>query len=351
MRAAAINELDYLAARVHGRRGRLADAEKLQALCRSPDLSELGKAICPEGEFRTTAEFQRRLTSDLAFEVSGYLKHLEGAGADLLAWVLVRFQIENIKVLLRAVTRRIPLPKIAAHLISLPGESVLNTAALASATSVEDFADKLPLGAPQNSLRQALLTYREEPCPFFLEGALDRGYFRELLVRAEELSGEDREVIRPIILQEVDGYHLLLVARGKFQYEVSPDLLRPLHVRGSGIPSDCFGAMLAAPDITGVAQLAAGKAIDGLRLREQAVESAALTPSLLEAMVWQRFLRLSNRAFRRSHMGLGAVVGYLGIRRVEAVNLITISEAIARGVGESVGNRLVPRGDLEPAYV
>ena len=75
-------------------------------------------------------------------------------------------------------------------------------------------------------------------------------------------------------------------------------------------------------------------------------------PQPWRLLAWKRFLRLANRAFRRSHMDLGAVVGYAGIRRVEVANLISLSEAIRTGMAaEVIRARLIPRNDLESADV
>jgi V/A-type H+-transporting ATPase subunit C len=345
--------LDYLAARLHGRRSRLAEAERLEGLCRLSNLPELGRAVYPETEFQGTADFQRRLAQDPVWELNGFLKHLEGAGADLLAWMLARFQMENIKVLLRALMHRTPLEPPEEYLLSLPHGLALDVQALVAADSLEIFTERLPAGDLRKSLREALGIYRDQPRPFFLEGALDRGYFRELLARAERLSGEDLELIQPIMLQEVDAFHLMLVVRGKFNYGLTPELLLPLHVRQSGIPSERFSAMLAASDIAAAASLAVGRAIDALPSeRGSAAAPAPIDPSALESLAWKRFRRLSNRAFRRSHMGLGAVFGYVGIRRVEVANLIMLSEGIVTGTSaETLRARLLPRNDLEPVYV
>jgi vacuolar-type H+-ATPase subunit C/Vma6 len=51
-------------------------------------------------------------------------------------------------------------------------------------------------------------------------------------------------------------------------------------------------------------------------------------------------------------MGLGAVFGYVGIRRVEVANLITLSEGIATAkASETLRARLLPRNDWESVYV
>ena len=246
MSQAMANDLDYLTAQIHGRRSRVADAERLDALCRLGQLPALGRAIYPDTEFQATADFQRRLAQELVREFSGFLKHLAGAGADLLRWMLARFQIENIKVLVRGFLHRAPLERPEEYLLALPQDLTLDAPAILAADSLEKLAELLPSGAPRKSLRRALGVYHEQPRPFFLEAALDQGYFQELLDRVAPLSGEDKELIKPIVRQEVDAFLLLLAVRGKFHYGLTPELLSPLHVRWSGIPSDRFNAMLTA---------------------------------------------------------------------------------------------------------
>lgn len=347
-----VNDLDYLAACLHGRRSRLAEGERLKAVCGLPDVSELGSAVYPEAEFHSAADFQRRLARDLVRELTGFLKHLEGAGADLLAWLLVRFQAENIKVLLRDLLHRTPLETPEEYLLSLPPHLALNMPALTAAESLEEFTERLPSGALRKSLREALGLYADEPRSFFLEGALDRGYFEELLARAERIAGEERDWIQPIVLQEAEAFQLMLAVRGRFHYRIAPPMLSPLRIRRSRISSERFAAMLAAPDILAAATLAVGHALDVLPSGRGAGNSAVpVTSSNLETLAWRRFLRLSNRAFRRSHVGLGVVIGYVGVRRVEVANLTTLSEGLRSGAAaKSLRSRLFPGAEFDAVY-
>ena len=122
----------------------------------------------------------------------------------------------------------------------------------------------------------------------------------------------------PVIRQEIDAFHLALVARAEAHLWAEPELLVPFHVRGACIRRARLVEMLTASDLADVAAKAVGLAIDELphELSGQAGPARAVGPSLLEVMAWNRFLRLANRAFRVSHMGLGAVVGYMAILRV-----------------------------------
>jgi V/A-type H+/Na+-transporting ATPase subunit C len=348
-----INDLDYLAARIHARRGRVAEAERLDALCQLRTISELADAVFPGSSLQTSAEFQRWILEGLLSELSHYPRYLDEAGGDLLTWMLVRFQVENLKVLLRGFLEHAPIEVLREHLVSLPRDLALNANELLAAGTLEEFLDRLPMAVLRKTLRVAGGTYRDHRRPFFLEAALDQGYFKELLVRAGRVSEEDQEVVAPIIEQEVNLFLLMLIVRGRFGYGLNPELLLPLHIRSPGIPIGHFNAMLTAPDLRTAAAFGIGRVIDALPPEHESGETAgALDVAELEALAWKRFRRLANRAFRKSHMGLGAIIGYVGIRRVEVANLITLSEGIRAGVPpESIRARLIPRRDREVAYV
>jgi len=353
MKPPTVNDLDYLGALLHGRRSRLAEGGRLEALWRLRNVSELGRALYPDTDFRTAAELQRRLVGDLARELASCLKHLEGAGAALLAWMLARFQVENMKVLVRGFANHLPFEALEPHLVPLPHGLALDVEAPLQAQSADDFIARLPPGMPRRWLRKAASSYREQTRTFFLEAALDCGYFEELLARTELLPDQDKEPVGPLSFQEVDTFHLMLALRGKFHYGLTPEVLEPLHVRGSKISTERFATMSADADPLTTASRAVGRALD--KLPSSPATAAGAEPfdlAVFEGLAWERFLRLANRVFRRSHMGLPTVLGYVGIRRVEVANLITVSEALATGLpAEAIHVRLIPRKELEPANV
>ena len=353
MATVATNDLDYLATRLHARRSRMAEAERLDPLCRLRAIPDLGRALRPEFDFTNAAKLQRQLLQDLVSEFSFCLRHLDGAGAELVGWMRTRFQIENLKVLLRGYLNHVTPQDLEEHLVNLPEELALDVQALLKAETLEAFAKILPAGPLRKLLVAGLATQGELPGSFLFEAALDAGYYRELLKRLEPLAGDEREAIQPLIRQEVEFFFLRLALRGKFNHGLATQALSALRVAGSGAAADRFQSMLAAPDIPAVAKVGLGHAFDELPGPRNSPESGnGMNFALLETLAWSRLLRLANGAFRRSHMGLGAVVGYLEIRRVEVANLISVSEGIRVGMdSEQIRSRLIPRTDLEAAYV
>jgi len=347
------NDLDFLGALVHARCSTMAEGECLDHLCRLHNLSELGAAVLPGVEFLGTADFQHRLVQQLVQELSVYLGYLRGVGAEMLNWVLSRFEVENVKVLVRSLATHVPFQECQKYLVSLPYQPK-RTVQLAQGTrSLEALIELLPSGMDALRLKKLWNNHREPFRPFFVEAVLDGTYFRELVMRTGRLPAEDREWVTPLVLQEVDTFHLMLALRGKFHYGLTPENLLPLHVRGTRISRGRFAEILAAPDAATAASRAGDRVMDAVPHKQEANTGESLeVAAACEALSWKRFVRLAKHAFRHGHMALGQVFGYAGLRRVEVANLITISEALRSGVSPAeIRSRLIPRVGMEASYV
>jgi vacuolar-type H+-ATPase subunit C/Vma6 len=343
------NDLDYLAARLHGRRSELAEAGRLEGLCHLRSIPELGRTLYPGSEVQTVVDLQRRLVQGLIDEISAILEHLTGAVACLVDWMMTRFQIENVKVLIRGFITHTPLETLRAHLMPLPEHLQLHDEAMANAESLDVFISHLPQGPLKESMKKVVGFFREQHKPFFLEAALDSGYLRELLVRMERAFAESKSTIEALVFQEIDIFHLELILRGKFVYGLRPEVLPPFHIQGTEISRKRFAAMVSTADLRAIVKSLLGRVIDALPAE---IHGITETTSTLEMLAWKRFLRLANQAFRRSHLGLGVVLGYIGIRRVEVANLITLSEGIRVGMNEeAIRSRLVTRSTVGRIYV
>jgi vacuolar-type H+-ATPase subunit C/Vma6 len=343
------DNVTYLAAKLHARRSRLLEGERLETLCRIGTLPEFGRAIGLGANDGTIAEMQRELVANLVHELAGYLKHLDEAGSDLLFWMLFRFQIENVKVLLRGFINKIPKDELRSLLHSLPGGLALDFERLIASSSLDDLAAQLPWEKPYERLRVTIATERENSKPFIFEMALDSGYFAELLARARRLSEDDFAVVRPLLMQEANQFQFMGVIRGKFLYKLPLESLALLRLEG--VSDDWLPELWDAPDIMTAARLSPGIVLDELPAEGNS-RANAFDPLVLEGLAWNRYQRLANHAFRRGHVGLGSVIGYAALRRLEVANLIMLSEGIPMRLKDAeLSERLIPRKNLEAAYV
>lgn len=341
------NDLDYLGAAAHGRRSRMAEGARLDAWSRLQRLGDLGGAICPGVALRSAADLQRHLTQELVRELFDFAAAAGPPRASLLHWLLVRFELENLKVLARGLAGNLPVRQLEQHLLTLPWQSARRVRTLRSVRSVDELFDQLPAGLPCAWLVKTWKATRGLPQPFYFEALLDSGYYRELLARQASLGAHDREIIAPLLSQEVDIFHLMLALRGNFHYGLAPERLLPLHVPGTGLCRRRFAAIAGAGDLATAAGFAVGVALDALP-----VDGTPSDLTAVEALAWARFLRLAGRAFRQGHMGLGELVAYAGLRRIEVANLITLSEGIrAQLPVADIQARLIPARVREVAHV
>lgn len=259
--------LDYLSARLHGRRSRMAEGDRLETLCRLRSVSELARHVWPDREVPTVADFQHRLVEDLIGEISALVPLLDQSGARLLEWMLIRLQV------------KVPTERI----------------------SWEAFAASLPAGPLRTSVQEAS---RCPARPFYMEAALDRGYYQELLTRAEALPSEEHAVVEPLLRHAAETVRRQWLARGQMNYSLTAEDLALFAEAGTGQISEM-------PD---------------------------------EASASNQLYRLANQAMRRNPIGLGTVIGYVILRQIEIANLITISEGIRLEVpAEMIRARMIPR--------
>ncbi|OGR69276.1 MAG: hypothetical protein A2081_05510 [Elusimicrobia bacterium GWC2_61_19] len=314
----AIKDLDHLAARLHGRRARMAEGARLYGFCGLASEAALAAALFPGAGISASAGIQRRLAEDLFAEIRGIAGALAETRAAFLEWLAARLQLENIKVMIRGIYAGAPPAEIR-RLSAGPGAYGRDPA---GAKSAAELLAALPPGPLRNSLERAYGLYGAAGNLFFLEAAADREYFVELLARAAVLPAPDGSAARGLAAQEADIFHLALVARGKFFHGFEAKDLLALHVPGSAISRRRFSRMLTAPDPEAAFGLAAGLVFDP-------AEGAAGGP---EKAGWRRYVRLANRAFRGSNVDFGIAAGYAALRRLEAANLITAAEGLRLGV-------------------
>ena len=342
-------DLDFLAARLHGWRSRLAEGDRLDELCRIRTVGELARRVTPGLAFRHAVHFQRHLIEAHVRELAQLAARVDGAGGAFLCWQRVRFQAENLKVIARGLANRLPLDSVTPHLAVLPGDLALDLAPFAEpggAPLLDRLLRMLPPGALRRALEEAGDRFREATEPFLAETALDRAYLQILLRRAAAVGGEDGAGVVRLARHEAGIFNLMLVIRGGRHYHLPPELLHAACVPGGSLGGEDFDRLLSAED-----------AESGIRVLARQLDPAgAAGPSpeapVLEALAWNRFLKLANTLFRRSQMSVGVAIGFAAIRRIELANLITLSEGMRMGLDpQRIRQRLIPRAVLEVAHV
>ncbi len=315
-----LKDMDYLAARLHGRRARLAEGPRLRALCALGSPAALGEALFPGAGLTAAADIQARLAEEFIKETLEIRACLSGARAAFIEWQAARFQLENLKLIVRALAAGRDPAAAARLLIRLPACPGYG-AELGKAKNFEELLAALPRGVLRGSLQAAYAAPPPAGAPFFYEARLDRDYLREMAARAAALGGEDGELAGLLCAQEAAVFNLELAARGINFHGFEKGALLELLASGPGLGPKRFPELPGS----GAESEGAGPEQDGL------------------AAAWRRCARLAARSFRRGHMEFGAAAGYVALRRAETSNLITVAEGLRLGLAaEEILRRLVP---------
>lgn len=315
-----LRDLDSLAARLHGRRSRLAEGPRLAALCSLASPAALGALLFPGDQTLTSGGIQARLISDLAAETLWISACLGGAWGEFARWQAVRFQLENLKTALRGLSSGAARGEVLAALLPLPEGMDGYGAGLADAKTPEGLLELLPPGLLRDSFAAAYPFRGETVSPFLYEAALDRDYLAELSRRCAALRGPGGELAAALCGEEAAAFNLMLAGRGRFFHGLGKADLLHLFAPGPAMDLRRFSRLLSAGAPEELRALAAGLALDP--------GPSETDLSALEGLAWRRYARLAVRTLRRGHMGAAAAAAYIALRRVETADLITVAEGL-----------------------
>lgn len=326
----------YLVTRVHGLRTHLITPREIQILARAKSLrdvsdnllktdyaAELSKLPTTELDAATLEEIFLKTLVDRFFFVP---REAQGNMQDLLNRYCARFEVENIKRVIRAKhggqTREEP------KLVPLPREyTLVNFAALLKAKNVDE-AVGLLRETVYRSISQKLQPYKETGTTTVLEAALDRIYFEKVW----EMVGKVPygRGLRGLVGEEIDLRNLITAFSLKGRDVPSSLIEENLIPLSYNLPKarlrSLLNARLAdAPSILTRYSKLASKAI---------LYAKGGTSLPLERPFFKQLYSDASVALRTYSLDAGYVVAYLLLCECEAKNLVSIVIGKQLGLSE-----------------
>lgn len=137
--------------------------------------------------------------------------------------VFIRYEIEDVKLLLRMLIRKETIKNLDNH-ISHTKYHRLDIRALSKVASVEELVDSLK-GLPYYKLLKYYLEEDPDKMMFYMEMSLDHYYFKTLYKKIKGFTTEDRQLMEESIGQNIDVQNLQWIYRGLKYYGLSPEEL------------------------------------------------------------------------------------------------------------------------------
>jgi vacuolar-type H+-ATPase subunit C/Vma6 len=319
---------DFIIAKVRGMRSKLFEGNRLAALADSKSLPELFRRVRPGDTFEGHLAFERDLLADQIRELDRISRHLSGRVLQLVRWLLVHYELENLKVALRAYVSKKTVAEAEAVTAPVPAWLALPMSRLFDAPDLRRFAAQVPVEEFREAMLQAIEADKAPDSPT-IETALDAAYCRRLL----QLSDGTDEWIRKLAAFDVDLRSLSFVLRSKFNYNLPLSEIRPSIVTsGLYLTPDFVERLYAAHDLA--------QAINALPsdfFPREKWRGILSLQQLDEALLLQQY-RLAARCFLESIVAIPAVVAYCYIKRIEFANLVRVTESVRHSL---------PRADVE----
>lgn len=328
-------DFDFIHAKVHGLRSRVYEGDRLDALCDLSTVEQLWHRLYPDATPAGHRQLQRRLLADHLEVLRVIHEHLPGGLQDFFCWLMRRYQLENLKVLVRAWKAGAGLEEVRPYLAPVPEAVSLPAEAMLGADSLADLVRRVPEPRLRAAAEAHIDRFQETGSTFFVETSLDGAYYEALLAEQDRLRGVHRAHTETLVRFEIAVFNILCLFRLKLNYGLAFEEARPFFV--PLVPRAFrLERLYDYPEFDDMVPLIPPEFLPG------GGEGEVETIADLERAFWQRLLQVANRQFYRSVSDFGAVTAFYTIKRVELANLIRVVEGIRYGMdGRAIRSGLI----------
>lgn len=308
---------------------RLLEARTLPDLVRIVAETAAGPELTLDGAIDA-----EHLRGEVAAAGATLVRFLPRASREVVAWYNRRFEIENLKTILRAVHYRLDPERARASLVPLRF-SRWRWETLAEAGSIAAVIDEIRDSPYARPLENALERYQQERRLFYLEVAVDLFYFQQLVRLIESQTGQDAADARRFLGRWIAIQNLLWAYRYRIYGRMTPEEIvnYTLHQAFTAGLDTVRRIALGSPLATEAERL-------GFQIPADLSEVEALTE--IEMLAARELFRLAAAATSRPLFHLGGVLAYLWLLDAEVRDLMLIVEGKAAGLsGPEIAQRMV----------
>ncbi len=322
----------YLNTRVSLYSGRLWQGADFDALIGSPD-AEIAETLSERGLPQLAAGYgsqdplslEQRIIAEILDETRVLIRPLTGDARNFLIYWTERFEISNLKTLVRGKMTGEKPASLLARLTPMGAFGRLDAQDLVLAEDVTELLRRLEAGAYAGIVRHARRAFEESHDPFILDAALDHGYYEGLARRAQPLENAAGAAFRRLMATLIDRINLVWLLRYRFNYNLPPAQVYFLLVASHyALPSSRLRQLAALGSVEEIlADLPEGlrRDLDGIteiplvfaRMDRMAADVAAKVlhsgaPAIARAFAYlilrERDLRSVRAVLRGRHLGL-----------------------------------------------
>jgi len=330
------SDYGYINARVKAMKSRLLARETLYELLGARDLAVLADIL---GSTDYSRDLQEALThgSGLPALEEGFRRNLcrttaklleiaDGEPGELLEVIIERWDLENIKAVLRGKHNRLSKEEILSSIVPAGRLDEVRVSELAGAEDAKAVADMLATWHSPfaRALTRALPAYLQDNDLPATELALDRFYFMAGLETVSTGDG-NAAVVRGVLQEQLDAVNLRTVLRLR-GVTLEEERLKGYWVGEGGRIT--AGKFVALSRIENISQ-ALDRAHLSVQLSEKPGDEAALENALSRALSFKH-----AKLFWGDPLRINVPIGYLWMKTIEVTNLRLIARGKAYGLAQ-----------------
>ncbi len=270
-----------------------------------------------------TDSLETRLVRQLLAETRILIRPLAGDARQFLRYWISRFEISNVKTLIRAKLAGERPADLATRLVDMGPFTRLDAEHLMHAEDATELLRRLEQSPYAEIVRHARQAFEESRDPFLLDATLDRSYHEGLAQRAHQpaIDAATAELVADLI----DRTNLIWLLRYRFNYGLPPaQVFYLLASGGHRLRTERLRDLVARPDLaavlaglplamgkslanaTDLAEVAARLELEGARQAEKVISAGAapLARAFAYLILRERNLRKLRAILRGRHLRL-----------------------------------------------
>jgi V/A-type H+-transporting ATPase subunit C len=186
-------------------------------------LERMGLGSLDVEEAARTGTLARGINELILQDMVKLIRPLQGGARALLSYWARRFELVNLKAIIRARLSGQDAETIKRELLDLGEFDTLSTDELLGAEDIAEMLRQLERKRHYSPIaRQARRVFEEHHDAFILDASIDRGYFAGLYQHLTGFTGEDAANLRIVVGDLIDRINLVWLLRYRFAYELPP---------------------------------------------------------------------------------------------------------------------------------
>lgn len=200
-----------------------APHEVITDTLRARGLPQLADGFLPHAaRDADTRSLEQRIIAQLLDETRVLIRPLADEARAFLTFWTARFELSNVKTLLRSKMTGERPAAVLARLTPMGAFGRLDSQDLAHAEDVGELLRRLETGPYAGIVRHARRAFEQSQDPFSLDAALDHGYYEGLTARAQLLEEAAGAPFRGLMASLIDRINLVWLLRYRYNYKLPP---------------------------------------------------------------------------------------------------------------------------------